>query len=80
MNRHQQSVTEKYSKLLHLPNTKRSMSELGKIKEGRDCDVNLYLMSCKAETGLDSDRLPHECMLAEIKNSVIETGRGHSTS
>ena len=28
------------------------MSELGKMEEGRDHDTGLYLMSCKAETGL----------------------------
>ncbi len=55
------------------------MSEPGKMEEGRDYDVNLYPMSCKAGTGLDSDRLPQElreCTLAEIKSSVVEA-RSH---
>jgi hypothetical protein len=64
------------------------MLELGKMEEGRDHDMNLYLMSCKAEMGLDSDRLPQElreCTPAlqdglskngpEIKSSVDEAGR-----
>ena len=39
--------------------------------------MNLYQSPRKAETGLDSDRLPQELReftLAEIKSSVIEAG------
>lgn len=34
------------------------MSEPGKMEEGRAKDMNLYQSPRKAETGLDSDRLP----------------------
>ena len=55
------------------------MSELGK---GRITDMNMYHLLRKAEDGLCSDivlREPQECTLAEIRNSVVEAGRGHST-
>ena len=58
------------------------MSDLGKMEEGRAKDMNLYWPPRKAETGLDSDRLPwepRELTLAEIRSSVVETRRGHST-
>lgn len=53
------------------------MSEPGKMEEGRAKDMNLYQSPRKAETGLDSDRLPQELReftLAEIKSSVVEAG------
>lgn len=56
------------------------MSEPGKMEEGRAKDMNLYQSPHKAETGLDSDRLPQELReftLAEIKSSVVEAGRSH---
>ncbi|MBI5146932.1 MAG: hypothetical protein HZA84_06900 [Thaumarchaeota archaeon] len=53
------------------------MSELGRVEERHDIDMNFYLLSCKAETGLSSDRFPQElreCTPVEIKNSVVEAG------
>lgn len=58
------------------------MSDPGKMEEGRAKDMNLYQSPRKAETGLDSDRLPQELReftLAEIKNSVVEAGRSHES-
>ncbi|HEX9845488.1 MAG TPA: hypothetical protein VGA92_03375 [Candidatus Nitrosotenuis sp.] len=40
--------------------------------------MNSYLLPCKAETGLSSDRLPQElreCTPVEIRSSVVEAGR-----
>jgi hypothetical protein len=53
------------------------MSELGKVEERHGIDMNFYLLSCKAETGLGSDRLPQElreCTPVEIRSSVVEAG------
>ena len=55
------------------------MSELGK---GRITDMNMYHLLRKAENGLCSDivlREPQECTPVEIRSSVVEAGRGHST-
>ncbi len=50
------------------------MSELGKMEEGRAKNMNLYQSPRKADTGLDSDRLPQEFTPAEIRISVVEAG------
>lgn len=58
------------------------MSELGEMEEGRAKDMNLYQSPRKAETGLDSDKLPwepREFTLVEIRSSVVEARIGHST-
>jgi len=64
------------------------MSQLGKVvlmpnwqlmHGRRDIDMNLYLLSHKAETGLDSDTLPQqprECTPVEIPSWVEEAGSG----
>jgi hypothetical protein len=54
------------------------MLELGKVEERRGIDMNFYLLPCKAETGLSSDRLPQglrECTPVEIRSSVVEAGK-----
>ena len=56
------SLADDKSKLLNFNKSYCvSMSELDKMEEGRDDDMNLYLKSCKVETGLGSDRLPQGC-------------------
>jgi len=55
------------------------MLELGK---GRMNNMNMYHLLRKAENGLCSDivlREPQECTPVEIRNSVVEAGRGHPT-
>ncbi len=59
------------------------MLEPGKIEGGRVKDMGSYQSPHKAETGLDSDRLPQELREftpAEIKSSVVEAGTGYWTS
>lgn len=58
------------------------MLELGKMEEGHGIDMNLYLLPCKAKTGLGSDIVPmehRECTPVEIGDLVFEAGRSQLT-
>jgi hypothetical protein len=58
------------------------MSELGKVEECLDVDMNFYLLPCKAKTGFVFRQITTETagmIPVEIRSSIIEAGRDYRT-